>query len=873
MKSVQTKSKAKPEAGNPPLAAEAAELKKLFENSSVCFFTKDVYGRYTYANRKFKEVIGIASGSISGRCDHDFLNEALANKLSIEDHNTLISGLPVESEERRIDKSSGEVRFYRTIKQAIRNTEGVITGLFGLETDITACKLNEKMLRELVNEQLLQNKTYTLINQQTPLSLLLDDLVRQVESLRPGMICSIMLISDDGKHLRHGASPSLPEDYKRAMDEISINDGLFGSGAYAGELYIVEDIQQHPFGSTFFKLTELTSLQSCWSWSFTNKFGKILGIFIIYHRQKSRPSENDLNLIKRYVNLTQIAIESNLAQHELQLAAAIFESKEGIYVTDANHVITRVNLAFTRITGYRSEEMTGKIPSTLNSGRQSSSFYTKLWSEIEKKGRWEGEIWNRRKNGEVYPEQLLMRAVKNQAGKICNYVASIADITRNKASEEQINNLAFLDPLTNLPNRRLLQDRIQHAFSASVSSNNKGALLFIDLDNFKTLNETLGHEFGDMLLQQVAQLLLLCVHEGDTVARIGGDEFVVILEDLAKETDHAAAQVEAVGGKMLTTLARTYRLSTHDYYGTISIGATIFSGHEHTADEIFKQADIAMYQAKEAGRNMLRFYDADMQANITKQVQMESDLRNALDSGEQFLIFYQAQVDSAGHLTGAEALVRWQHPKIGMISPADFIPLAETSGLIIPIGLEVLTTACGQLARWMNRPETAHLTLAVNISAKQFMQPDFTDEVLALLDHFGINPEKLKLEMTESVVLHNVDDIITKMTALKKWGIKFSMDDFGTGYSSLQYLKRLPLDQLKIDQSFVRNLVNDSSDKAIVRTIIAMAESLELDIIAEGVETNQHRQILIDIGCTNFQGFLFGKPVPIEQFEAIFSLC
>ena len=457
----------------------------------------------------------------------------------------------------------------------------------------------------------------------------------------------------------------------------------------------------------------------------------------------------------------------------------------------------------------------------------------------------------------------------DSAGMFLGYIGNCIDITERKQAEVEIKSLAFYDTLTHLPNRRLLMDRLKQALASSARSGRGGALLFIDLDKFKNLNDTLGHDIGDLLLQQVAQRLESCIREGDTVARLGGDEFVVMLEDLSEHDLEAAAQAEVVGEKILATLNQSYQLATHVHHNTPSIGVTLFGGSGHSQDELLQQADIAMYQAKRAGRNVLRFFDPAMQATITARALQEIDLRRAVAEQKQFLLYYQAQIDSSGRLIGAEALVRWQHPTRGLMLPGEFIPLAEETGLILPLGHWVLTTACQQLVAWAAQPETAHLTVAVNVSAKQFHLPTFVDEVLTLVDHFGVDPTRLKLEITESMLLDNVDDTIANMTVLKARGIGFSMVDFGTGYSSLQYLKRLPLDQLKIDQSFVHDIATDNSDKTIVHTIIAMAQGLNLNVIAEGVETVEQRQILLDRGCTTFQGYLLGRPIPIEQFEAL----
>ncbi|MBK7001126.1 MAG: EAL domain-containing protein [Rhodoferax sp.] len=556
------------------------------------------------------------------------------------------------------------------------------------------------------------------------------------------------------------------------------------------------------------------------------------------------------------------------AEQQLLIAAAAFDSQEAICVTDANSLILRVNQAFVELSGYSAGELVGQNPRILQSGRHDAAFYAAMWQRIAESGFWEGEIWDKRKNGEVYPKWLTITAIKSADGTVSNYVATQTDITARKVAEDEIKYLAFYDSLTGLPNRRLLMDRLRKALATSTRSGKHGALLFVDMDNFKVLNDTLGHHMGDLLLKQVAQRLVSCVREIDTVARLGGDEFVVMLEDLSPSANDAASQTEIVGNKVLATLEPIYRIETHDYRITPSMGATLFVGHQQTLDELLKKADIAMYQAKAAGRNTIRFYDPEMQAAVTRRATLEADLRGAVADG-QLLLHYQVQVDDAGRLTGAEVLVRWQHPQRGLVSPAEFIPLAEETGLILPVGYWVLETACAQLAAWESSDlaHFAHFSLAVNVSAQQFLHPDFVTQVLAVLDKTGADPRKLKLELTESLFLNNVEGTIDKMTTLKARGVTFSLDDFGTGYSSLNYLKRLPLDQLKIDQSFVRDVFTSANDAAIVRTIVALARSLGLAVIAEGVETEEQKQFLASADCRAFQGYLFSRPLPLAAFE------
>jgi diguanylate cyclase (GGDEF)-like protein/PAS domain S-box-containing protein len=456
--------------------------------------------------------------------------------------------------------------------------------------------------------------------------------------------------------------------------------------------------------------------------------------------------------------------------------------------------------------------------------------------------------------------------LRREDGSIYALCGISTDITLRKMAEDEIRQLAFFDPLTNLPNRRLLLDRIEQALVASVRHRRQGALLYIDLDHFKTLNDTLGHDMGDLLLQQVAARLVACVREGDTVARMGGDEFVVLLMALDANPLDAAKQAELVGDKILATFSRVFDLAGYQHHCTASIGVNLFADRQASIEDLLKRADLSMYQAKTWGRNTLRFFNPEMQIAISSRIALEADLSTAVLK-DQLRLYYQAQITDENHLSGAEVLLRWQHPQRGLVMPGEFIGLAEETGLILEIGLWVLQNSCAQLALWANDPEMAQLTIAVNVSARQFHQRDFVDQVLAVLADSGANPRRLKLELTESMLITNIDEIIAKMTQLKARGVCFSLDDFGTGYASLSHLKRLPFDQLKIDQSFVRDILNDANDAAIAKMIVALAATLGLGVIAEGVETDAQRDALCGEGCRAYQGYLFSRPLPLPDFE------
>ena len=570
-----------------------------------------------------------------------------------------------------------------------------------------------------------------------------------------------------------------------------------------------------------------------------------------------------LRLIGTHTDIT----ERKQSEQALRIAAATFDTHEAILITDVQGNIVRVNSAFSDITGYREDEVIGKNPRIMSSGRQDKAFYIEMWQQLLHTGSWGGEIWDKRKNGQIYPKWLTITAVKNDRQETSHYVAIFSDITARKQAEEEIRNLAFYDSLTRLPNRRLFMDRFRAALTISTRRNDFGAVLFIDLDRFKILNDTLGHDYGDLLLVDVAGRIKSCVREMDTVARLGGDEFVVLIEGVSDDQDETSRKIGLIAEKIRDTLAQPYKLKSHEHHCSPSIGISLYHGNEKPVDDLIQQADMAMYQAKESGRNAVRFFDPLMQEKVSSRASLENDLHNAILDGQMHL-HYQVQMDSSRPI-GAEALLRWIHPVRGIVLPSEFIPIAEEGTLILSIGHWVLDTGCHQLAKWAMNPQTSGLTLALNVSTKQFAQSNFVEQVTLLLQKHKINPALLKLELTESVVLNNLADMVIKMHELRSLGIHLSMDDFGTGYSSLSYLKDLPLDQIKIDQGFVQAITDSGSNAMLVQTIIDLAKNFSLNVIAEGVETEAQLTFLKHHDCLSYQGYLFSKPVPVEEFEVL----
>lgn len=702
-----------------------------------------------------------------------------------------------------------------------------------------------------------------------PLAQMLREFALTIEVALPGAVCAILLLDEQRQRLDLGAAPHLPDFFNAAIDGMQIGPEAdpCGTAALTGQRVIVANIATHPCSVDYRDLAQRAGLASCWSEPIRSGSNQVLGTLAIYHSVPATPQIHELALIEMAAHLSAIALERKWTEVQMQLKARVFEQgSEAIVITDSQGYIVRVNRAFSGITGYSEAEALGRKPSMLSSGRQGPEFYKAMWASINDHGHWQGEVWNRRKDDSVYPEWLSISVLRDSGGAVLNYVGIATDISQRKKDEEQIRLLADFDPLTGLPNRRLLQDRIATALSHAQRQGEPLALMFLDLDRFKNVNDSLGHHVGDKLLIQVAQRLKSVLREQDTVCRVGGDEFVLLC--IGTDAEGAAH----VAAKLLEVTSMACEIDQHELAVTFSIGIALYPTDGDTFEALSMSADTAMYRAKQSGRNAYRFFTAQMQVDSSRALHMENALRRALEL-QQLHLVYQPQMSlAAGRVVGMEALLRWHHPTLGPVSPLEFIPVAEESGLILSIGEWVLRTAVRQLRIWLDAGLPVQ-RIAVNLSVVQFRHANLPDLVTQVLQEAGLAPHHLELELTEGVAMTDPLGAMDIMEKLHQRGVRMSIDDFGTGYSSLSYLKRFRVYKLKIDQSFVRDITVDPEDKAIVVAIIALARSLGFSTIAEGVETQGQLDFLREQGCDEVQGYFCSRPLLPTQFEAFVREC
>ena len=840
-------------------------FRQLATHAPVGIFQVDLDGDCLYVNPSWCEMAGLAAAAAAGK---GWLENVHGDDLPLLEASwrKAFAGGSDWSQDFRFRHRDGTLRWVHASAVVLRDEAGAVIGYLGNTLDISKRKEAEE--RERIRSQVM-----AMLTAGEPLADILHTIAAGVERQSGDIVCSILLVDESEHRLVHGASPSLRDVEPGTL--VGADHSLCSLVALKGERVVVGDLQGYTSCTSCPARHAGGEPEACWTEPIRAANGEVLGVFAFYRRAREQAvpgpeaSVYDLETIAEATQLACLAIERKRADNELQIAASVHQAiGEAIIVTDADNRIIAINPAFTRLTGYTSFEAIGKTPRLLRSKRHDPPFYEAMWTSIVDTGRWEGEIWNCRKNGEEFPEWLSINTIFDAGGKVLRRIALFSDITEQKRAEETIWRQANYDPLTDLPNRRLFQDRLHQEILKAQRASLHLAVLFIDLDRFKEVNDTLGHQAGDMLLLEAARRIGNCVRTTDTVARLGGDEFTVIMSELA-DTD----RVGEVAQEMLAVLATPFDLEGEIAYISASIGITIYPNDATDMESLLKHADQAMYAAKEQGRNRFSYFTGSMQATAQRRLQLSNDLHGAL-AANQLEVYFQPIVDLvSGGIVKAEALLRWNHPLFGSVSPTQFISLAEDTGLIGQLGDWVFRQSAQMVKRWRaaggtNYSSRGLIQVSVNKSPRQFFSGNTQETWLDYLKELDLPPGCINIEITEGLLLDDRPDVANKLVLFRDAGMPLSLDDFGTGYSAMSYLKKFQIDYLKIDQSFVRDLATDPGDKAIAEAIIVMAHKLGIKVIAEGVETEEQRQMLIAAGCDYGQGYLFSRPCPADEFVA-----
>jgi diguanylate cyclase (GGDEF)-like protein/PAS domain S-box-containing protein len=806
-------------------------------------------GRYLDCNEAFLEFCGTSRTQLLGRTSGDIYSAPDARSIALQETKAFATD-GVHQVEAWIQGQGRRPRLISFLRTRLPVLETEERTLLVIGHDITEQREEEVITR-------LQNMTLDCLVRGLALSSVLEHLIQTVEEVYPGLACSVMLMDKDrDKGLRVTAAPALPDYLCAAMAglEAVVGAGACGTAAATGKRVIIEHLGQHPYCEPFWDLALRAGIAACWSEPVIGSQGDVLGTFCIYAPERGAPTVAQIKLLEQAARLVSLAVERSRREDQLRkLSRAVEQSSSMVVITDANGIIEYVNEEFCEVTGYSPEEALSQSPSLLKSGETDAEVYRDMWQALVAGQDWHGEIRNRRKSGGLYWSALSISPILDEDGSVTHFIGISEDISAQKHSQAQIEQLAFYDPLTQLGNRRLFREQLDQELRKVRRTGQQLAVFYLDLDNFKQINDTLGHDIGDRLLQAIAGHLRMTLRETDIIARLGGDEFIILLPQVT-----GPAQAKRVAEKLLSALLTPIPVAGHEVLITFSIGITLAPDDGDTWSVLMKNADLAMYRAKRQGRNNYQFFTREMNEEVMRRAQMEAELRTALEEGH-FSLVYQPQWNLLGglQLVAMEALIRWQHAERGWISPAEFIPIAEELGLIVPLGNWVIHEACRAGRQLVDQGH--EVKVAVNLSLRQFRDPNLLSTVRQALQNCGLDARYLEFEITESMIMDDIGRVLEILGALKDIGVTLSIDDFGTGYSSLSYLKQLPVDQLKVDASFVRDIPHDRNDMEITAAVIAMAHKLGLKVVAEGIETPEQLAFLRENHCEMGQGYLLAR--------------